>query len=238
LELMTSTKRSEPSDEGKGTHCECCEKPFRSEHRWEPGVCCKREFPEGSIAGCYKDGWQLALRRLTEAQAELERVKREREASLAIIAEEYPKLGQEWRSCLAFVLGALGAADLHEQLISASPPSPPAAVEAKPAEPHIQTSPFRQVAEASARPGTTIRHSPGVDVSELQQALQSALGSPVATETFSPAQEQPASPNIVDIVNGYLKRAALEPHAPALAYVIDAVLDLAAAVQRLERGGA
>jgi hypothetical protein len=46
-----------------------------------------------------------------------------------------------------------------------------------------------------------------------------------------PAQEHPASPNIVDTVNGYLKRAALEPHEPALDYVINAVLELAAAVQ-------
>jgi hypothetical protein len=53
-----------------------------------------------------------------------ERLEASRQATLDILCEEYPKLGAEWRSCLAFVFGALGANETFVAL-QASTPAPP-----------------------------------------------------------------------------------------------------------------
>jgi len=57
--------------------CECCGKPNRhDDSRWEPDKYCRRLFPEGSVAGCYHDGFDRVsaqLKAATELNARLER---------------------------------------------------------------------------------------------------------------------------------------------------------------------
>jgi hypothetical protein len=73
---------------------------------------------------------------LMELREKLEAVEREREASLAVLAGEFPQLGNQWRMCLAFVFGALGASELCSQLLADYPAPEPEGVAAPVSNPH------------------------------------------------------------------------------------------------------
>jgi hypothetical protein len=245
---MTSTKPSEPSDEGKGGPIDCQRGRLRVQLR---SGSCYWPHDDATVADIIGAGFvpvdkhdrvaEELKGQLTEAQAELERARQ--------LVSEWADVANWLKSCgwhlPSFVLSRIGNLEAHIKGEPATPPSPPAAVEAKP-EPHIQTSPFRQVAEASEVDPFDGRHqlarncecikcwgkcNCGRERTSVHEPPCPVAGPCPGSEPSSPAQEQPAGPNIVDTVNGYLKRAALEPHEPALDYVIDAVLELAAAVQ-------
>jgi hypothetical protein len=284
---MTSTKPSEPSDEGKAIG-------FTDERGnswdvdvalWEDDVCqeARRATPADLLAAGF-----VPLSQLTEARAELERLR----AELGNLIHAWDRLSGDMSTSPELHVMAKGESYARVvntlRAVLATPPSPPAAVEAKPAEPNNQKSPTRDYcASCDTRSssggarcedcGRVLIAQPAVDAlcacghrygthtrgvngpceicacshwkkpaegSEVERPRATcgecsatdgqcgSLGCLTAAERAeAPAQEQHASPNIVDTVNGYLKRAALEPHEPALDYVIDAVLELAAAVQ-------
>jgi hypothetical protein len=165
------TKPSEPSDEGKGGPIECiCDDDMYGRRGLHMDTCWSR----------LKSRTEASESQLTEAQAELERVHQ--------LVSDWADVANWLKSCgwhlPSFVHLRIGNLEAHIKGEPARPPSPPAAVETKPAA-------------CSVCGGDGYYKGPRLGDEPCPGCGGSGFGPAAA------AQEQPASPNRSEPNNGY-----------------------------------